>query len=86
MVDLSILTGDKLVLDNVDGKLVMSKDTNFLRLTNGKSVSVKNMKTLAVSADPTSLEITMPAGVRSFNSEDKVFFTDKAETGNTVEY
>ena len=87
MIDLSVLNAEApLTLEQKDNKLVISKKGDFLRLTNGTAVSIKNMKTLSISADPNSLVITIPDGVRSFVSDGKTFFTDKEDNGNTVEF
>lgn len=71
---------------NEEGNAIISKCTNFVKLTNGKAASIKNMENLKVGVNLENGEITLPNGIRSFVSGDKVFFTDKEDTGNTVEF
>ena len=77
---------DLIIETNNDGNALISKCTNFVKLTNGKAASIKNMENLKIGVNLETGVLTMPDGVRSFDSDGKVFFTNKADTGNTVEF
>ena len=85
-MNFDVLTSDKLVFDTKDDKLMISKDGNWLKLTNGKDASITNMKKLGVSGNDETLEVTIPSGVRHFVSGNKIIFTDKPDNNGVVEY
>lgn len=74
------------VATNNEGNAIISKDGNFVKLTNNKAASIKNMENLKIEVNLADGVITMPDGVRSFDSDGKVFFTNKADNGNTIEF
>ena len=83
----NFLNIEGLVVDtNKEGNAIVSKDGNFVRLTNGKAASIKNMENTKIEVNLDNGKITMPDGVRSFDSDGKVFFTTKPDKGNTVEF